>query len=170
MVIVQIVGENSSGMAGIHDDDLIKALASERSDQPFDVRILPRTSRRAQHLFDAQARHAPTKGFPIDRVAIPEEIVRRALPREGFDQLLACPLRRRILGDVDKNHFAPVMQEYDEDEEHFEVNRGNGKEIDRHAFRQVVLQERAPGWRGCLMWTDSIFLDGRFRDLDAEFA
>lgn len=106
MVIVQVAGENSSGVACIQYDYMIKAVASQRSDQPFDVGILPRTPQRAQNLFDAQTPNAPAECFPIYRVAIPKQIFRSAIPREGFDNLLARPLRGRILGDVEMNHLS----------------------------------------------------------------
>lgn len=103
-------------MARIQDDDMVKTIPSDGSDQPLHVRVLPRTPGRAQNLLDAQTIDAPAKCFPIYRVATPKRILRSAIPREGFDNRLACPLRGRILGDVEMNHLAPVMREYDQDE------------------------------------------------------
>ena len=43
--------------------------------------------------------------------------MRRAIPREGLDDLLSCPFSGRVLGDVEVEHAPPVVGEHDEDEE-----------------------------------------------------
>jgi hypothetical protein len=53
MVVQQVARENFSGVTRIQCDHMIKALASQRPDQPFDIVILPRPARRAQNFFDA---------------------------------------------------------------------------------------------------------------------
>ncbi len=170
MVMVQVTGENPSGVACIQYDHMIKALPSQRSDQPFNVGILPGAPRSDENLFDAQTRDPPAKCFSIYRVAIPNEISRSPRPREGFDNLLRCPLRGRVLRDVEINDLASVMEEDDQHEQHFEVDRRNRKEVDRYEIRDVVLQERPPrrGWR--LARADPILLYRRFRDRDTELS
>ena len=91
MVMQQVARENPSGVARIQYNYMIKALTAQRSDQPFDVGILPRTSRRAQNFFYAQTRDAPSECFTIYCIAIPNQIFRSAIPRDGFDNLLRCP-------------------------------------------------------------------------------
>jgi hypothetical protein len=92
MVMQQVAREKASGVARIQYDHMIKTLAVSRSNQPLDVGILPWTPQCAQKFVDTQTRDAPAKCFPKYRVAIPKQIFRRAIPREGFDHLLGCPL------------------------------------------------------------------------------
>ena len=44
---------------------------------------------------------------PKDGIAIAQEVARCGVPREGFDSLLSCPLRSRVLGDVEVEHPPP---------------------------------------------------------------
>ena len=65
MIMVQVGGEYSLGVAGIKYDHAIKALSSWRSDQPFHVGVLPRAPRGNDNLLDAQTRDSPAECFSI---------------------------------------------------------------------------------------------------------
>ena len=50
-------------MSLVQDDHVIEAFAADTPNQPFDVRILPRTSGGNQHVFDPHVPHPlPKKG------------------------------------------------------------------------------------------------------------
>src|SRR5215469_14109216 len=52
VVVAEIRGEVSLRLAGIQDDEKVQRVSADRSDEPFGVWILPRTSRRREHLFN----------------------------------------------------------------------------------------------------------------------
>src|ERR1700674_175550 len=113
---------------------------------------------------------ASLKALAVDRIAIPQQIPRSGIPREGLDDLLGRPLRSRICGDVEMDNPAPVTCQHEHDEEHLKTDRGHGEEIDRYKFRHVVLQERSPCRGGWFAVADAILLDRGFRNLNAEHA
>jgi len=52
------------------------------------------------------------------------------VPREGFGDLLGCPLGCRVRGDTEVNYLPSIVAQDDEDEEDLEGQRGDNKEID----------------------------------------
>lgn len=107
-------GDDAPEMVFVQNDDVIEAVAAHGSDQPFDERVVPRTSRCAEDLLDAHASH-PALNFPaVDRLAIAKEVFRGAVPWKGFDDPLARPLRGWILRDVEMSHLSSSMCEYDQ--------------------------------------------------------
>src|ERR1700730_11464201 len=132
MVVIEISGNDTPEMAFVQNDEMIEAIAAQGSDQPLHERVLPRTSWRAEDLFDPYALDPPLKCAAIDRIAIAEEVFRRAVPWEGFDDLLARPLSRRILGNVEVHDFSSRMCKHNQHEEQLQSDRRYDKEIDRH--------------------------------------
>lgn len=53
------------------------------------------------HFFDAHVADSLLKIHAVDRVSISEEIPRRLIPGEVLANLLRCPLRGGMLGDVE---------------------------------------------------------------------
>jgi len=78
------------------DDHLIEAFASSRTDQPFDVSILPGRTRRDWMIADAHRTNAPSVGRPERAIAVAEQMTRRFAPGEGFGHLTRDPLCRWI--------------------------------------------------------------------------
>ena len=66
------------------DNHVIETLAANTTDDPFDVRALPRRARRRQDLLDAEPCNAPAEVPAVDLVAIPysERCVLKAETRE----------------------------------------------------------------------------------------
>ena len=67
-------------------DDMVQAISPDAANYTFHKRILPRTSRRSDYLFDAHALDAILKLTPIDRISIPQEILRCRIPRDSFNR------------------------------------------------------------------------------------
>src|SRR6266851_525423 len=150
MVVVEISGHDMPKMALVQSDDMIEAVSAQRSDEPLHERVLPWTSRCAENLFDPHALNPPLKRAAVDRVAISKEVFRRAVPWEGFNDLLRCPLSSRILGYVEVQNLPSRMFKYDQDEEELESNRRYDEEIDRYQVMHMILEERLPCRRGRL--------------------
>ena len=144
MVVVEISGHDASEMALVQSDDMIETVASQGSDEPLHERVLPWTSRCAEDLPDPHALDPPLKRAAVDRVTISKEILWRAVPWEGFDDLLGRPLSRRILGDVEVQNFPSRMYEHNQDEQELEPDRRYDEEIDRHQVIDMILEEHLP--------------------------
>jgi hypothetical protein len=78
MVVVEVQGEDAPKVTLVEDNDVVKAVSPDAADQAFDIRVLPRASGGGKNLFDGHAPDASTKRLAIDRIAIPEEVLRRS--------------------------------------------------------------------------------------------
>ena len=158
MVVIEIAGDDAPEVAFVQNNDVIEAVASQGSDEPLHERVLPRTSRCAKDLLDPHALDPSLKCAAVDRIAVPKQVSRRAVPWKGFDDLLPGPQRGRMLGDVEMNHLSSGMCEYDQHEQQLEPDRRHNEEIDRHQIREVILQKRLPCRRGWLARSDTVLV------------
>src|SRR5215204_3618822 len=78
------------------DDHVVKAIPSDRSDEPLRISVLPWRSRRDRSVAYAHGTNAPNEDLSIGRIPVANEILRRLLPAAGFRQLLCDPLRIRM--------------------------------------------------------------------------
>ena len=63
---------------------------------------------------------------------------------KGFNHLLGCPGRRRMVGHVYVNYPPAVMPQHDEDEQNAASDRRDREEVNRHQRGDVIRQKRAP--------------------------
>ena len=131
-------------MSLMQDNHVIQAFAADSPDEPLDIRILPRTPWGDHHFFDPHVPHPLPKRGAVDTVAIPQEIPRGLVPREGINDLLGGPLRGGMFGDVEVDDAPSMMGQDDQDREHRVPHRGDHKEIQGHEILHVILQEGLP--------------------------
>ena len=67
------------------DDEMIHALAPDRSDQPFGKAILPRRGRGYGLVPDAHGAQSASHNGAIDSIPIADEVARSLIPRECLD-------------------------------------------------------------------------------------
>jgi hypothetical protein len=77
----------------------------------------------AEDLLDPHVVKSPLKRSGEDRIAIAWETLWRAVPWTAFNDLLGCPLSRRILGDVEVQNFPARMGTHNQHEEKLESDR-----------------------------------------------
>src|SRR2546421_7291921 len=101
----------------MQDDYLIQTLSPDSANEPFHIRILPRTLRSGPHFLDAHVLDPLSKGRAVDAIAIAEQISGCLVPWERFDHLLGCPLGCWMLSDIDVYNASALVSQDDEDEE-----------------------------------------------------
>ena len=69
-------------MSLTQDDEMIEALAPDRSDQPFGKTVLPRRRRCDGLVAYAHGENSMPGDIAIDAIAIPDQVARRLIPRE----------------------------------------------------------------------------------------
>ena len=70
VVIAEIRGEGALQMAGIQDNEMVQTVSAGRSDEPLGIWILPRTSRRREHLFNSQPSKPVVNGLPVYSIPV----------------------------------------------------------------------------------------------------
>jgi hypothetical protein len=90
---------------------MIETLSADRANDAFGVWILKRRSRRGDHFFNLHSLYSQSKFFPVNLISIPEQIARRRVFREGFDELSGRPFRRRMRCNIEVDDLTSVMQQ-----------------------------------------------------------
>jgi hypothetical protein len=92
---------------------MIQTLMSNRANQPFGECVLPRTSWRADDLFDPQRLNSASKLVAIDNVTVADQIWLSLPFGEGFDHLLRGPFGARMFRDSEMKYLPPLMLQHE---------------------------------------------------------
>ena len=163
VVIVEIGMQNPFEEDVAQHDQVLETLTTDRADQSFAIRVPPGRSRRRDHFFNAHALDSRLKVVSINAVAVSDHVPRRFVEREGLDDLLSGPLRRRVRGDVEMNHSPTFMSEDNEAVEYTERSRRNGEKVDGRQVRHMVVQKRPPSLRRRFSGADHVLGNGSLR-------
>src|SRR6266849_10327086 len=91
LVVMKIASQSPPQRRLLPHNDVIQALAANRSDQSFHIWILPRRSRRRDHFFAPHALRGGNEFSSENRISIPDQILWR-FPWKRFSNLLHRPL------------------------------------------------------------------------------
>ena len=149
--------------------DMVEALASDRSDQPFNMTVLPRRTWRDRPISDAHGSQPTCDRDTIGGVTIADEVARRLDPRECFGDLSGDPFGGRMCGHVDPDETSPLQTQDHQPVEKFEPNGRNDEQINGGDVRSVNAQERSPTCRGWAAPPAHVLGNGRLGDADTKF-
>src|SRR4029077_11677969 len=96
------------------NDEMIQALAADRSDQPFGKAILPRRGWCSRLVADAHGAQSARNDGAKDTVAIADQVVRSLIPWECFCDLAHNPFLGRVRCDADPDQFSAIQPDDDE--------------------------------------------------------
>src|ERR1700674_2069867 len=82
MVVVEVHAKDAPQVAFAQDNDEIQTIPAYAADQALNEWVLPGAARSAENLFDAHALYATLKALAVDRIAIPQQVPRSAIPRD----------------------------------------------------------------------------------------
>jgi hypothetical protein len=82
------------------DDEMVHALAPDRSDQPFGKAILPRRGWCRRLVPDAHGTQSACDNGAVDPIPIANEVLRGIIPRKRLGYLTRNPFCRRVCCDV----------------------------------------------------------------------
>ncbi len=144
VVVREVASQGTAQVLFAEDKDMIQTLAPDGADEALREGVLPWAVRRRQDFTDAHALSALPEHVTVDRVAVAQEVGRGGVVREGVHDLLGCPGRGGMLGDIEVEDAPPVVGEYNEDEQDAQARGGNGEEVHGDEVPDVIGQERAP--------------------------
>lgn len=111
---MRIGAQPAAQMPFAQHDNVVKALALNRSDQPFGIGILPRRCCRNRSVPDAHRLQAPCDDGAIDTITIADEIFWRFIPGKRFGYLPRNPFSRRVRGRVNPDQISAIKTNNDE--------------------------------------------------------
>src|SRR5260370_29091881 len=168
MIVVQEISKVSAKASFVEYDDVVQALAANRSDHPFHISTLPWRARRGQHLFDPHGVDLMREVMPKDPIAIPQQIARRGVPGKGFPQLLYSPFRCWTSGHGEVENPPAVVCQHQKHIQDLKPDRRHREEINGHHTLHMVLQKGSPGLRWRSSPADHVFAHAGFSDVDPE--
>ena len=83
-----------------------------------------------------------------DRIAVAQQVARELGKGKGLPQLLSCPLRGRVGGNIEVQDATSVMGQNQENVKNLETDRRHGEEIDGDQLPGMILKECPPVLRG----------------------
>jgi hypothetical protein len=168
VVVVGIRGQDPAQVRFAQDNDVVQALSPDRTDQPFDMTILPRRPRRSWSIPNSHGRKTPHYSMAIRGVSVPNEVLGRLIPGEGLGDLSGNPIRRRIGGDVGPHQVAPLKANDGQPIEKPEADGRHDKHIDCGGVRRVIAEEGSPALRWQPTSAHYVLGDSRLRELEAQ--
>src|SRR5271156_4235267 len=90
-------------------DDMIKAIPSDRTDQPFTIPVLQWRSRRGRTIPNAHRPKSPDDNIAIRAISGTNDVSRRFLPAKCFGELTSDPFGTRMCGRSNPQDFATTM-------------------------------------------------------------
>jgi hypothetical protein len=166
VMVLEVLAQDAPQVLLSENDDVVEAVPPKGPDHALAVRILPRRPRRGEDLLDPHRTHSTNEVRAIDLVSVPDDVPRRRVVGEGVDQLLACPLRGRTIGDVEVHDAAAlVLEEHVQDAKR---GCGNDKEVDGNEIMGVIPEKRTPGLRRRLSPTRHVPRHRGLCDVEAE--
>jgi hypothetical protein len=101
LVVRDVRAKHSSEMSLVEDDHVVQALAADRPDDAFDVRILPRRAQGGADGREAERFDGAAERRVEGRVAVVEEESRAGVVKEALAELLLGPRGGWMPRDVD---------------------------------------------------------------------
>src|SRR6516225_4674174 len=148
---------------------VIEALTTNGSDHSFYIGSLPRRARCRQDFADAHVAHLFSEVVAENSIAVAQQVARELGKGKGLPQLLSCPLRGRVGGNIEVQDATPVMGQNQENVKNLETDRRHDEEIDGDQLLGVTLKECPPALRGRFVSAGYVFADAAFSDVYAEF-
>ena len=93
-------------------DNMVQAVASDRTDRPFTISILPRRSRCGWPIPNAHRPKAADKDVTVDGIAVTNDILRRYFPTIGLGELVRNPFSRWVRGHSQPQDLAAIVMQY----------------------------------------------------------
>ena len=150
------------------DNDMVKAIPSDRTDEPLRMSVLPWRSWCDRPVPNAHRANATDKDIAIDTIPIANDILRRLLPAVCLGELTRNPLGARMRGHAQPQNLTAGMPQDQKSIQQPERDRGDHEQIHRRDAVRVISKKRLPslGWR--TPSSRHVLGNGGLPDIDAE--
>src|SRR6267142_4607989 len=130
------------------DNDVVQALAPDRSDQSLGNAILPRRGWCNWLISDAHGAKSACDNGAVDPIAVSDHIARGPIPGKCLGDLACNPLRCRVGCDVDPYEISAMKPHDDKAIQQSEADSRDHEQIHGSNVRSVVSQKGLPPLTG----------------------
>src|SRR3954447_20186610 len=148
---------------------MVRALASDRPDQAFNISVLPGRAERDGLVPNTHRSDAILERDAKCSVIVADEIFRCPLPWKRFSDLACQPLGRRISGHRNPQQPPPAVAENKKCEKLLKGNRRDHKEINRRNPLRMIAKEGLPGLQWSILPRHHVDRNRGLGDIDAQF-
>src|SRR5258705_1556112 len=131
------------------DDDMVQALAPDRSDNPFGKAVLPGRGWCNWLISDAHGAKSACNNGAVDPIAVPDHIARSLIRWKSLGDLPCNRLRCRVGCDINPDEIPAIKPHNHKTIEHSEAKCRDNEQIHGGNIRRVVSQKGLPSltWR-----------------------
>ncbi len=150
------------------DNDMVKTIPSDRTDEPLRMSVLPWRSWCDRPVPNAHRANATDKDIAIDTIPIANDILRRLLPAVCLGELTRNPLAARMRGHAQPQNLTAGMPQDQKSIQQPERDRGDHEQIHRRDAVRVISKKRLPSLRWRTSSSRHVLGNGGLPDIDAE--
>lgn len=136
-----VVGRDAFGQDGVQsgsrqEDHVIQTLSANRSDDAFDLRVLPGRLRRGPKCSNPQLGQRSTEVQSVGGISIAQQESRDQIEAlEGESNLAGEPGVRRVGSEAEMQDHAPIVRK---DHEHLKNSEGDGLDHEKVTGRKLA--------------------------------
>src|SRR3984957_13186608 len=109
IVIFHVTEQQVTEVALAEYNDVVKAIPSDRTDQPFSISVLPRGTRRRRSVANAHRSKSADKNLTISAVPVTNEIAGSLFPPTCFRDLICDPFCGWMRCDAKPQNMSPAV-------------------------------------------------------------
>src|ERR1700687_1360123 len=149
-------------------NNVVKALPSDRTDQPFGISVLPWGAWRRWSVANAHRSKSSDEDIAIGLIAIADQIVGSPFPAEGFRNLICHPFCGRMRCDAKPKNLPPAMPHDQQAVEQTKRDCRDDEQIHRRDAVRMIIEKCFPTLGRRASTTGHILGHARLPDIDAE--
>jgi hypothetical protein len=148
-------------------EDMVKAIPSDRSDEPLRTSVLPWRSWCYRPISDTHGSKSAENGMAIGAIPIANDISRSSLPPVCLGQLKGNPFRARMRGYTQPQKLATGVLQDQEPVQQPKRDRRNQEQVHRCDAVGMISKERLPALRRRSPSLRYVLCDRGLSDIDA---
>src|SRR3984885_2335290 len=168
IVIFHVTEQQVTKVAFAEYNDVVNALPSDRTDQPFGICVLPRGTRRCWPVANAYRSESADKDLTIGPVPVTNEIAGSLFPPAGFRDLICDPFCGWMRCDAKPQNTSPAVPHDQQSIDPAKRDCRHHEHIHRSDPVSVVGEKRPPALGRRVSSPGHVLGHARLSDIDAE--
>src|SRR3984893_6116856 len=168
VVIIHIRQQHMTEMPLAEHNNVVEALPSDRTDQPFGICVLPRGTRRCWPVANAYRSESADKDLTLGPVPVTNEIAGSLFPPTCFRDLSCNPFCGWIRCEAKPQNMSPAVPHDQQSIEQAKRDCRHDEHIHGSDPVSVVAEARPPAMGRRVSSPDHVVSHARLSDIDAE--
>src|ERR1017187_8302947 len=149
-------------------NNVVKALPSDRTDQPFGISVLPWGARRCRPVTNAHRSKSSDEDRTIGPIPVTDQVAGSLFPTGCFRDLICDPFCSGVSCDAKPQNLSSAVPHDLQSIEQAKRDRRHDEQIHRRDAVGMVMKKRLPALRRWSSSFDHILGHARLADIDAE--